>query len=46
MLQAKSKAEMERNELRDELEKLKKNEQHSILNKGGMQRAPIRFNLK
>ncbi|CAD5230715.1 unnamed protein product [Bursaphelenchus okinawaensis] len=46
MLESKSKAEMERNQLREELEKLKKSEQHSILNKGGFQRAPIRFGFK
>ncbi|CAD5233515.1 unnamed protein product [Bursaphelenchus xylophilus] len=46
MLEAKSKAEMERNQLKEELDKLKKTEQHSILNKGGFQRAPIKFGFK
>lgn len=45
MLETKSRLEMEKNELKAELEKLKKNEQHSVLNTGGFQRAPIRLSF-
>ncbi|KAI6231789.1 hypothetical protein M3Y95_00418500 [Aphelenchoides besseyi] len=43
MLATKSKLEMERNQLKEELEKMKKEEQNAIINKGGFQRAPIRM---
>lgn len=45
MLEAKSKWEMERNALLKEKEKLTRNEQQAILNKGGTLRAPIKLKL-
>jgi hypothetical protein len=36
---------MEKNTLQAELDQMKKQEQHSILNKGGFQRAPIRLSF-
>lgn len=45
MLEAKSKLEAEKNALQAELDQMKKNEQQTILNKGGFQRTPIRLKL-
>lgn len=45
MLNDKSKLEMEKHTLQNELDQMKKNEQHAILNKGGAQRAPIRISF-
>lgn len=45
MLEVKSKLEMERATLQKEKETLNKTEQLSILNKGGVMRAPIRLKL-
>lgn len=43
MLESKSKLESEKNALQSELNQMKKNEQQTILNKGGFQRTPIRM---
>jgi hypothetical protein len=43
MLESKRRYEEERNDLERQKEALKKNEQQSILNKGGGMRAPIRM---
>jgi hypothetical protein len=45
MLETKSKLEMEKNSLQAELDKMKKNEQQSILNTGGFQRKPIKLSF-
>lgn len=45
MLEVKGKLEMERSALKQERDALQKTEQHSILNKGGVMRAPIRLNF-
>ncbi len=45
MLQVKGKLEMERNELAKERAALTKNEQSTILNKGGAMRAPIKISF-
>lgn len=45
MLEVKGKLEIERSQLKQEKEAMQKTEQHSILNKGGVMRAPIRISF-
>jgi len=45
MLEVKGKLEMERAEIQRERDAAQRAEQHSILNKGGLMRAPIKLKL-